>query len=210
MPRVTYDADLEAAAVGCIDFPVSPCCCCGCGRRFYRGLAKHSIANPENWWLWIFPPVTLLFLLFASVGRLCGSAGELGCLFPAWLGQLQIARRAPSGAEWTLAESSGAAAAAIEEATRCALDAESEARGSGSSSGEQTMTAMAQALTQRWQPRANAALAAVGLAVGGIFCESDPGSDGPDYLHIVVIFARLNGAVRLGFAGAAAPRAAVA
>jgi hypothetical protein len=206
MPRVTYDDELEAAAIGCIDFPVTPCCCCGCGRRFYRGLAKHSIANPDNWWLWIFPPVTLLFLFFASLGRLCGASGEVGCLCPVWLGQLQAARRAPHGAEWALADSSGAAAAAIEEATSCALDAEREARsrGSGSSSGEQAMAVMAQVLTQRWQPRANAALATFGLCVGGIFCESDHGDEGDVYRHIVIIFARRN-----GLTSAAAPRAAV-
>jgi len=206
MPRVTYDDELEAAAIGCIDFPVTPCCCCGCGRRFYRGLAKHSIANPENWWLWIFPPVTLLFLLFALLGRLCGATGELGCFCPVWLGQLQAARRVPHGAEWALANTSGAVAVVIEEATRYALDAESEARSrdSGSSSREQAMAAMAQALTQHWQPRANAALATFGLRVGGIFCESDPGSDGPDYRHIVIVFARRSETTQYGLTSAAA------
>jgi hypothetical protein len=203
-PRVTYGEKLEAAALGCIDFPVTPCCCCGCGRRFYRGLAKHSAANPDNWWLWIFPPVTLLFLLFASLSRLCGNAGELGCLLPAWLGQLQPARRAPHGAEWALAAASGAAAATVEEATRCVLDAESEARSRGRTSAEQAMADMVQALTERWQTRANAALAPYGLCVGGIFGESVAGGECAAYHHIVVVFARGSEAALGAVTGAAA------
>ena len=196
MPPVTYDAQLEASAVGCIDFPVTPCCCRCCGRRFYAGLAKHAISNPDHWWLWIAPPVSLLFLLAASLSRLlCGAPSGLACFCPVWLARLQPARRAPHGAEWALAESSGATAQLIEDATRCALEAEGEARSgaaaqrAGASSDSQYM---AQKLMERWKPRADAALQPFGICVGGIFSEIEApkGDGGSPYYHIIAIFAR--------------------
>ena len=194
-PTVSYDAALEGSAVGCIDFPVTPCCC-RCGRRFYLGLAKYSISNPDHWWLWIAPPITLLFLLVATVSRLlCGSARGLACFCPVWLAQLQPARRAPHGAEWAQAESSGATAVLVEDATRCALDAEGEARSGAAAqrthlSTSQTSNFIAQALSERWKPRADAALKPFGLCVGGVFSEIEASTgDGPDYAHVIVIFA---------------------
>ena len=156
------------------------------------GLAKHSIGNPDHWWLWIAPPITLLILLWATLERLlCGSPAGLACFCPAWLAQLQPARRAPHGAEWAAAESSGAAAQLIEDATRCALAAEGEARASASASISHTSNCMAHALSERWKPRADAALKPFGLCVGGIFSEMDaPGEDGSTYAHIIIIFSR--------------------
>jgi hypothetical protein len=67
------------------------------------------------------------------------------------------------------------------------------------------MTAMVGALSERWQPRADDALAPFGLCVGGIFGESmeSGGEDRGAYRHIIVILARRGQMPRHAMASAA-------